>query len=99
MMRDVLTALRAIGSLFIHYKLGAKDVAGVEMNIDWGDGNELVYASFSVNPEETSHFDFYGVPDDEIFYYFEESFREFFRHIFTRHSDGWKIVDARFTYL
>jgi hypothetical protein len=101
-MKKLMTLLRFTGAYFMAMKISVNQLAGAEMNVMWFDEpnsawnehEEFVYASFGVDPVETSNFDEFGVPDDEIFYYFS-GFMEVAGCIIRQHHDGWQIKDIR----
>lgn len=70
---------------------------GSRCRVEFPDERLFLYFSFSPDPNETSYFDDYGIPDDEIFHYLDK-WTELIKYAWTEHQDGWRISETQLVY-
>ena len=70
---------------------------GCKCRLEFPEGRSFLYLSFSADPEDSSYFDDYGIPDDEIFYYLDK-WTELIKYAWTEHPYGWRISETQLVY-
>jgi len=70
---------------------------GSKCRVEFPEGRSFLYFSFSPDPKDTSYFDDYGIPDDEIFHYLDK-WTALIKYAWTDHQDGWRISETQLVY-
>jgi hypothetical protein len=99
-MKKYTLAIRMLFSFIKNVMIGKRQLIGADMQVHWTDMHHPIelldyYASFSkVDESEDFDFDEFGIPDDEIFFYFK-NFSELLQFIIKGEShDNWAINDC-----
>lgn len=98
-MKKYTLAIRMLISFVKNVMIGKRQLIGADLQIYWDDVRPIelldYYASFSkVDESEDFDFDEFGIPDDEIFYYFK-NFSELIAFIINGENyDNWVITDC-----
>jgi len=72
-------------------------LVGSKCRVRFPEGRSLLYFSFSPDPDDTSYFDDYGVPDDEIYDYLDK-WTALIQYAWVEHSNGWRITETQLVY-
>ena len=96
-MKKYILAIRVLFSFVKNVMFGKQQLIGADIQIYWDDTHPIelldYYASFS-KVDDSEDFDEFGIPDDEIFFYFK-NFSELLEFIIKGEShDNWSITDC-----